>query len=382
MQNTLSSSRTCRLANLPEDILILILDHLEPRDILFLLHNGTVSADVLTTRHLSGEDIQGNRLLHIVSGLERKDYTDSIVLRSPDLSIKRRDTGGPLHIAVMSGFEATVRLLIDAGADLSLTGNWYYCATPLIVACQRGHEAIIRLLLSKGADISQRYFDEEQAIHVAADRGDPSVVQLLIDHGADINAMALLGSPLHVAARQGRPEAAEVLIKNGADPSAGHPTSFETPLDYAVGCGHLSVVELLLSAGAPTDTTTRDEYPVSVLHLAAGGGYAHIAEAYDSISDLDMVNCRAVSKQGEDQSVYDEILEILLRAGIDASQRMHSTVTALHLASFWGREKSVRLLLDAGVDTSLEVRYKRTALTIARENRHSEVCRLLEEAMA
>ncbi|KAF2135963.1 uncharacterized protein K452DRAFT_322730 [Aplosporella prunicola CBS 121167] len=58
----------------------------------------------------------------------------------------------PLNSAANNGHLETVKLLLEKGADLSVSNNdgW----TPLNSAADSGHLEIVKFLLEKGADLS------------------------------------------------------------------------------------------------------------------------------------------------------------------------------------------------------------------------------------
>eukprot|EP00644_Phytophthora_capsici_P016164 jgi/Phyca11/59608/gw1.28.209.1 len=82
-------------------------------------------------------------------------------------------------------------------------------------------------------------------------------------------------SLLHVAAWNGWQEHVEILIKEGADVNLiDSSASRRTPLHEACEAGHVSVVELLLRAGARWDAM--DVGGDSPLHVACRGGWTRV----------------------------------------------------------------------------------------------------------
>jgi len=92
---------------------------------------------------------------------------------------------------------------------------------------------MVRLLLDAGADLSIRNQWGRTALHVAARRGHEGVARLLLERGADPRAATREGwSPLHVAYRSGHPRVVEVLLAAGADPQQPD-TSGALPAEHA-----------------------------------------------------------------------------------------------------------------------------------------------------
>lgn len=98
-------------------------------------------------------------------------------------------------------------------------------------------------------------------MHFACERTDPEcvpILQYLFDHGAPVNntlwedrpelrdwAMIGASTPLHYAAEAGNAEAVRFLLEHGADPKKGSVRSGKLPIDVAVACEHVNIVEML-----------------------------------------------------------------------------------------------------------------------------------------
>ena len=126
----------------------------------------------------------------------------------------RSADGWPLlHLAAAFANEATVRTLLDAGADVL-----QYAQTPM----------------------------RNQALHAAlALSKDAGTVRLLIEHGADVNAAQAAGyRSLHQAAVAGREDLVQMLLDAGADPSQRCDRA-KTPAEYATERGHAAVAAML-----------------------------------------------------------------------------------------------------------------------------------------
>jgi len=116
----------------------------------------------------------------------------------------------PLMRAARAGDTESIRLLLDHGADATLTtkdGN-----TALMFAAgvgyrdknthgtERGALEAVKIFVDAGLDLRRSNAKGDTALHGAADRGADAVVQYLVEHGAELNARTKQGfTPLDVA---------------------------------------------------------------------------------------------------------------------------------------------------------------------------------------
>ncbi len=85
-------------------------------------------------------------------------------------------SSGALEKAAAGGFEDTVGVLIDYGADVGVRRRRK--RTALHAASSGGHLETVRMLLSKGADPEIKDDDGKTAVQLAAENGHTNVVQL------------------------------------------------------------------------------------------------------------------------------------------------------------------------------------------------------------
>jgi ankyrin repeat protein len=135
--------------------------------------------------------------------------------------------------AVQRNDAAAVKTLIARGVnvnELDANGD-----APLVMAAYKGHTDILRLLLEAGADLTAVDPDmKATALHAAAYAGRTEAAKLLIEHGIDIDRQGPRNgyTALHDAIWQDNVETARVLIAAGANLELVSHTG-EAPLQFA-----------------------------------------------------------------------------------------------------------------------------------------------------
>lgn len=147
--------------------------------------------------------------------------------------------------AVQANDIARVKELIAQGVDVSALDENQ--DAPLIIAAYKGHTEIVKLLLEAGADVTA--VDpgmKATALHAAAYAGRTAAARLLIKHGIDIDKQGPFNgyTALHDAIWQNNVETAEVLIDAGANLNIKS-NAGETPLDLAKSHRRQKIVELI-----------------------------------------------------------------------------------------------------------------------------------------
>ncbi len=129
---------------------------------------------------------------------------------------KRPKGATPFFLAAMAGDTATMRLLVEYGADPLIAAD--NGVTPLIIASgvrkrlaennvsESDAMAAVELAVELGADVNAVDVKGDTPLHGAARLKSVEIIQFLVDHGADVNVINELGqSPLYVADRHWSP---------------------------------------------------------------------------------------------------------------------------------------------------------------------------------
>jgi|GEM_PF-127023 len=247
------------------------------------------------------------------------------------------DWGGltPLIFAAREGDIESVKLLLEAGADVNQTSEFGW--TALLTATQNRYYQLGKYLLEQGADPNLANKNGWNPLYIATDNrniegGDyptrePDMdhlayIELLLEHGADPNQ--------RLATDCGRPGCASTETRT----IFTHQWLYEegaTPFLRAAQSGDLELLKLLLEHGADPSIPTRDY--VTPLMVASGIGWVE-----------------GVTFEWSPEQTF-EVVKMLLELGADPNAR--ETLdgrTALMGAAHKGRTEVVQLLVDHGAD--------------------------------
>lgn len=256
---------------------------------------------------LDGDDEAIKILVYLLDCLDQRQR----------LGLKARDTFGrlPLHYAAQYGFVVVCQILMakmqewdqfDAkdGIDAPEWHDNDGCA-PLHLSVMGGHALATQALLqgenwqgsseAKGA-IRKTVSQSGAVLAMATKSNFKLIVAMLVDAGVDINWTDQTGeTALHLAARFGHDDCAAVILKGGgtqkADLEIAEKSYAWTPLHVAAVDGQLSVVQMLVDAGA--DVKKPDSSGWTAREHAALRGHMSIARLLQSHDAGDEIDTRA-----------------------------------------------------------------------------------------
>jgi ankyrin repeat protein len=317
------------------------------------------------------------RLLHHMKckGMDAKDHFD--MLRA-------------LHFAAANGHDEVVKLLLQHGADATITD--VLDMTPLSWACQGGHlgvaqlllehqglqalgmtpitgatplhyaarvgrEDVVKFLLGKGAHANSQRADGWTPFMEASSKGHVGVARMLLEHmgGQDVDTLNSCGqTALHWAAGYGHEDMVAFLLSKGANASIQDEEGRTPFLDMAYNSGRVGVARLLFEHMGGQDVDARDLDSRTALFHAAGNGHDDLVAlllskgANATIQNDEGLTPLMHASGNGCVGVARLLLEHMGGEGIDT--RDDKGKTALHHAAFEGHDEVVSFLLAKGAD--------------------------------
>ena len=301
------------------------------------------------------------------------------VAPAPAAMPNRKDLGQSLLTAIRDGNHATVRALLDQGAEVNARNGLR--DTALMQAALNSDRTMMQLLLQGGADVHARGVYDVTALLRALH--DPNKVKLLLLHGARIDERAMVLAAMSAGSR----ETLELLAVGGGSVTAN--VGGYTVLMAAAYSGDLDSVTWLVEQGAAVNA--RSEAGCTALNGAAVSGNAAIVkllldrgadpnvryEEPDSIGDFQTPLMNAAWHG------HVECVELLLERGADVNVLGGPFGRSpLLCAATTGSEETVRVLLARGANVHAKDWKGDTALDWALLRGNTKIVELLRQATA
>lgn len=309
--------------------------------------------------------------------------------------------------AAKSGDLETIRRAIAAGVEIDFRdkphqGKYYTIGgrTALMHASIEGHVEAARMLIEAGASltIKEDCGGEATAFEIAAGHDRPEILAFMLENGEPVDEKLLARATVE-AARSGSFNSVKYLLDAGVKVNARGSYRY-TPLIAAAGSGRAEVVRLLLERGAKVDLKTSGDFAGTALHEAIGNlGPSHgdvdeqgnqiLLWTGDAPATIHLLVAAGADvnlerKDGDfplEMAVrYPEIVQLLLEAGADPHKAHRcSHETALWTAVLWENIEAAKLLLEAGADPCAVNCEGKSPLDVAVKDKKTELVNLLQE---
>ena len=145
--------------------------------VIFHRNDGSILKDNILVVHVDKNEISKRK-----DAVARKlDTVRTLIKEGADINARNHDGETPLHVAVHSGDEEVVNLLISLKVNLEIVNN--KGLTPLQLADSLNKIQIIELLINQGADVNVIDNDGNTLLHLQVKKRDCCVAHMLLDNG-------------------------------------------------------------------------------------------------------------------------------------------------------------------------------------------------------
>ncbi|WP_252180402.1 ankyrin repeat domain-containing protein [Endozoicomonas sp. 4G] len=291
----------------------------------------------------------------------------------------------PLHLAVYSGNEDTVRFILEHEPNVDAKDSVDY--TPLHWAAFFGRGTIAEQLLQHNASLTGQHRLRITPLHVAAWNNQGAMVNKLLEWGASIDSSAYGIYPIHCAAATGSLNSLEALLAHrlndldvfsftGSFNSLAYKpialnaliSSGHSALHIAAWYGHRKIVAKLIDAGADQKQLTKDGYMAGDLAKFRGHKYLGLSVSGKDVDqqkpnppdpiDLAIPIANKLEFMHIDQYGYstlhraaregdvNRVRDILINNEYTSARSTLSGYTPLHIAALYGHKEIAALLLS------------------------------------
>ncbi|XP_025025282.1 ankyrin-3-like [Python bivittatus] len=278
-----------------------------------------------------------------------------------------------LFKAIEKDLHGIVAALIERGTDINVRNEEQY--TPLLVACEMGKIKSAKVLIEKGANLKDKAPNSSSTLHLAVQAGAFSIAKMLLQKGIDPNITAQGDqTPLHVAAIHNRGALVDLLIEGGAKID-GVTIELFTPLHMASYKGHVDVALKLLQHRA--NVNLKNKRSKTPLHLAAEvGNPAMVGLLLNSKADPNATDkekktpLHFATKGGH----FYAVKSLLVNKSRVGSKDMDGCMP-MHYAAINGNMEILKELLTAGDNKNINDKniWRKTLLHLAAEHGHSNL---------
>ncbi|KAL9034234.1 MAG: hypothetical protein Q9214_007137 [Letrouitia sp. 1 TL-2023] len=259
--------------------------------------------------------------------------------------------------------------------------TWKNPTLHMAIIC--GLDRIVEELVNdERVDLEARGHKDETALHVAARSTSQRSIELLIRHKANVNATNFSGkTALDMIMVIPYQNTLDKLFRQGYDGVRPMPAFLMPEKVEIQNRGKPATIENMHHS----QSDNLDDITVEF----------HLASAKKTLATLFSVTGRAqvraksaltqyLLEENLQMDISDEqenIVKMLIEAGVDVNSQNSPEVTSLQLAAIYGRINIVRSLLDQGANPFLKRDMGCTALALAEKRGHADIARVLLKRM-
>ena len=302
-------------------------------------------------------DNKGQNALYYACSMPHIDYVEKILNRTKDINIKVPDTGNTaLHQVVATtrhrlfGEEYTKYYdLLSDGSDTDYINGW-----------------IGTLTISKG-NVNIGLGDNPSTYHSINQAKTLLIVDKFLEKGVDLNTQNNNGhTPFTIACGYNLKYITNKWLDNGAVDINFQDNSGKTVLYWMCLSNNSDMVAYLLNKGADHNITEKQGfYPI---HGATHNSFVEVINVLlkngvdINIQSKDGVTLLYYSLGYGRQKINIDLVKFLLDNGVDASIAMNDGDNPIHMAHYAASKEAIEVLIDHGVNLNVQNQELKTPL--------------------
>jgi ankyrin repeat protein len=281
--------------------------------------------------------------------LEYEEYSiENVIERFDTIGWTEEEKYTTFNSACSKGHLKAARYLINKYKFSINSSSFKY----LNWACDRGFHELVKLLIDAGADVTQVEPDGMNLLHRACFANSLETCTTLLGTGKfDVNYKYNDECPIHTAIRKGNQEIVMLLVENGANFDM-EGFFLITPLILAINLENIDIATYLVEKGARFEKDSMES--LDALYSACSTGNIDIVKFLVRIGvDVNSIGFNSAPLIAACENGNLEIVKFLIENGADINQVVEFEVPALPAACEHGHPEIVKLLIEKGADLNI-----------------------------
>ncbi|VDK86753.1 unnamed protein product [Litomosoides sigmodontis] len=343
----------------------------------------TSSQSILSKIDDSREDRKEDlvkRSIQYSTSKESKSSSTSVRLLIDNDECEGKSVSYKLLLHAMKHEWLNVEQILDSEESLDLTIADPLGFTALFHSVKGCNASILNKLLSRGALFSTTTKDGRMIAHIAAFYANEGMIRHLLSCKIDFKALETKfnQTPLHFACNRSSKRGfrvTQILLKQWEEGRLAEDLYKCLPIQYAVQCGNIDTVKLLLEMDYSNQLMHVDASGDSLLHVACRSGNNDMLQLLASYNEIDVNIANSAGWTVLHEAALKgnvALLRTLHKLGANANVSDKEDRTPLHVAAAAGHTNIAELLIEKfGGSVRARTRDGSTLLHIAASSGHS-----------
>ncbi|KAH9512291.1 hypothetical protein Btru_041395 [Bulinus truncatus] len=342
--------------------------------LMFAIQNG----DVQVVQFLLSKGAQINATstvcatpLMIASGNGKTESTSILINNKADLSAVDVNGQTPLIHAAMNGHRPIIEILLSSGADVHKED--IFKRTPLMYVAQKGDLDSVKLFILHKADCSHFDICKVTPLMICAEHGFVECVKTFLEMKVNVDDVDVGGNTaLHFSSVRGHAEVVTILLQHGAQQNKLNVKSGVTPLMLASAMGHLAVVQRLINCpGVDVNLCDKTESKSALIFAVQSNRLSVVKVLVEAGADVNIAPKSGLTALhlGVIMGFKDIVDYLLSCPKINVNTELSDGNSPLLSSVLHSNHAMIKQLINAGSDVKKKNKLGEDALTIGLNNK-------------